>query len=109
MANPYRGEVALTIEGQSHVMRLTLGALCALEQELEDRSIAALVARFESGEIRMREVLSVLQAGLRGGGAALTEAELETLQIDGGAGAAMRLAAQLLRVAFAPPEDAPLG
>lgn len=105
MPNPFRGEVALSVDGKAYLMRLTLGALCELEQALEDRSIAALVTRFESGEVRMREVVAVLRAGLRGGGADLPEPDLEDLHIDGGAGAAMRLAAQLLRLAFAPPED----
>ena len=35
MANPYAGEVAIWLDGQRHVMRLTLGALAELEQTLQ--------------------------------------------------------------------------
>ncbi|MEM9197012.1 MAG: gene transfer agent family protein [Pseudomonadota bacterium] len=105
MANPFRGEVAIGIAGQSTVMRLTLGALCALEAALDDGSIAALVARFESGDVRMREVMAVLAAGLRGAGHDEQATTLADQPVDGGAGEAMRLAALLLRVTFAPPGE----
>ena len=35
MANPWTGEVALTIDGKQRVLKLTLGALAELEQELQ--------------------------------------------------------------------------
>ena len=47
MANPYAGEVALVIDGQRHVLKLTLGALAELESALGADSLVALVERFE--------------------------------------------------------------
>ena len=35
MVNPFAGEVALVIDGQRHVAKLTLGALAELEATLE--------------------------------------------------------------------------
>ena len=47
MANPWRGDVTLVINGQQHVARLTLGALAELEDALDEGSLIALVERFE--------------------------------------------------------------
>ena len=41
------GEVALVIDGERHVLKLTLGALAELEAELETGTLVDLVARFE--------------------------------------------------------------
>lgn len=105
MANPYRGEVGITLDGRPHVMRLTLGALCELEAGMGG-SVAELVERFESGRFRAGDVLALLGAGLRGGGAAIADAELSTMLIDGGPVVAIRKAAELLRVSFALPAEA---
>ena len=44
MANPWTGEVALTIDGERRVLKLTLGALAELEQELSAGSLVDLGA-----------------------------------------------------------------
>ncbi len=59
--------VVLVVDGQSHVMRLTLGALAELETGLESGSLVDLVQRFESGGFSTRDVLALIVAGLRGG------------------------------------------
>ena len=35
MANPWAGEVAIVLDGQRHLAKLTLGALAELEEALE--------------------------------------------------------------------------
>ena len=59
MANPWSGEVALVIDGQRRVLKLTLGALAELEQALEVPSLVALVERFEGGGFSSRDVLAL--------------------------------------------------
>ncbi len=56
MANPYAGEVALMLNGERQVLKLTLGALAELEESLESRSLIALVERFEQGAFSTRDV-----------------------------------------------------
>ena len=68
MANPWTGEVALTIDGERRVLKLTLGALAELEQELNTGSLVELVQRFEGGAYSSSDVLALIVAGLRGGG-----------------------------------------
>lgn len=104
MANPWTGEVALVIDGQPHVLKLTLGALAELEAGLGDDSLVALVTRFEGGGYSSRDVLALIVAGLRGGGWRGTAADLIAAEVEGGPLAAARAAAQLLVRAFTLPE-----
>ena len=106
MANPWRGEVAIVVNGATHVMRLSLGALAELEAELHSDSLVALVERFESGAFRSADVVALLCAGLRGGGAHISRSDLLTADIEGGPMAAAKAAARLLALAFAEPESA---
>jgi hypothetical protein len=103
MANPWAGEVTVTLNGEPHVAKLTLGALAELEAVLEGASLIDLVERFEQGRFTTRDVLALIVAGLRGGGWRGTAADLRTVEIGGGPLEAARLAATLLTRAFAPP------
>ena len=98
MENPWRGEVALTVDGEVRVMRLSLGRLAALEARLGDDSLVALVERFECGAFSAGDLLALLAAGLGEDEAALAEAE-----IVGGPLEAARAAAQLLKRTFQLP------
>lgn len=104
MANPWTGEVALVIDKERRVLKLTLGALAELEEKLEADSLVALASRFEAGAFSTRDVIAVLVAGLRGGGIAPGEIDLATAEIDGGPMAAAKAAGQLIVRAFALPE-----
>lgn len=103
MANPLAGEVALVIDGERHIARLTLGALAELEARLGADSLTALVARFEGDDLRARDVLELIAAGLRGGGWTGDARDLVAAEIEGGPLAAARAAAQLLVHAFTVP------
>lgn len=102
MANPWRGEVTLVIDGEPHVLRLTLGALAELEAGLKADTLVDLVARFEGGGCSSRDVLALIVAGLRGGGWRGTAADLLAAEIEGGPLMAARVAAELLARAFVP-------
>ncbi|THD84357.1 gene transfer agent family protein [Aliigemmobacter aestuarii] len=104
MANPYAGEVALVVDGQRRVARLTLGALAELEATLETGGLIDLAERFEAGRFSTRDVLALVVAGLRGGGWPGTAGDLMTADIAGGPVEAARVAAQLLARAFAVPD-----
>ncbi|VDC31783.1 gene transfer agent family protein [Pseudogemmobacter humi] len=104
MANPYAGEVGVTLDGVTHVAKLTLGALAELEAELGEASLMDLVERFEAGRFSGRDVLALIVAGLRGGGWKGCAADLVAVEIGGGTVGAARAAAELLARAFALPE-----
>ena len=97
--------MALVIDGKTHVLRLTLGALAELEAQLDEVSLVALVERFESNRFSSRDVLAVLSAGLSGGRCEITAEELMHADIQGGPMAAAKAAAELLARAFVVPEN----
>lgn len=101
--NPFAGEVALVLDGERHLLKLTLGALAELEADLAAGSLVALVERFETGGFRARDVAQLLLAGLRGGGWSGTAGTLLGADIEGGPVEATRVAALLLGRAFALP------
>jgi hypothetical protein len=104
MANPYAGEVALVIDGQRRVAKLTLGALAELEERLGAGSLPELVSRFEGDALKAADVLMLVHAGLRGGGWDGDLRDLMTAEIEGGVIEAARVAARLLALAFRVPE-----
>ena len=105
MANPWTGEVALTIDGERHRLKLTLGALAELEAGLGSDTLVGLVERFESGRFSSRDVLALIVAGLRGGGWQGEARDLLSAEIEGGPMGAARVAAELLARAFMVPGD----
>ncbi len=104
MANPWAGEVALVIDGERRVLKLTLGALAELEAALEADTLMAMVERFEGGQYSSRDVLALIVAGLRGGGWTGDARDLVAAEIEGGLVGAARAAGQLLVRAFSLPE-----
>lgn len=78
--NGARGEVALTIDGAPRRLCLTLGALAELETEFRVTGMAALGARLAATSAR--DLLVVLAALLRGGGAPMTVRDLMRASLD---------------------------
>lgn len=105
MANPWAGEVAIWLDGERRVAKLTLGALAELEAALEVGTLMELIERFEGQRFSTRDVLALIVAGLRGGGWQGTAADLRCVEIGGGPVAAARAAAELLARAFAMPGE----
>jgi hypothetical protein len=105
MANPWRGEVELSVDGEPRVMRLTLAALAELEARLKSDSLIELIERFEAGGFRVRDLIALLVAGLNGGGWRVGEAELLARSLDGGPLAAAEAAARLLKHTFTVPGE----
>ena len=103
MANPWAGEVALTIGGERHVAKLTLGALAELEDALGSGGLVPLIERFDAGGYGTRDVVALLLAGLRACGWRGTAADLMTAEIEGGPLEGARAAAALLARAFRAP------
>jgi hypothetical protein len=105
MANPYRGEAELTINGTTHPMRLPLGVLAELEAELGCKSLVELAEKFESGRFSARDLLLLIRAGLKGAGVQMPAEVLDLAELAGGAIGAAKAAARLLRVTFALPGE----
>lgn len=99
-ANLRRGEVAAVFDGTPRRLALTLGALAELEAAFAVSDLTALAERFESGRLSASDLVTILGAGLRGGGAEIDDAEVARLAHTDGAAGFVRVAADLLRAAF---------
>ena len=106
MANSFRGEVALDVDGVVMPMRLNLGALAELEDRLGAEGLLPLIERFESSAFKANDIIVLLHAGLQGAGWQGSENDLRSAVIGGGPMAAAKAAGMLLRVTFSLP-DAP--
>ena len=105
MINRHRGEVEIVVNDMPQKMRLTLGALAALEDRLGARSLIDVVAAFESGEFKARDLLLLLWAGLNGGGLEISFEEVGEAHIAGGPLEAAKSGATLLALTFGGEEE----
>ena len=100
MVNVRRGEVEAQINGKPYVLCLTLGALAELEAALQTNDLNGLAERFSQGRISARDLISIIGAGLRGAGNAVSNEELANMSIEGGGRGAANIAARLLIATF---------
>jgi len=99
-ANRRRGEIVAELDGRSRRLCLTLGALAELEAGLGAEDLSALAARFSAGRLSARDLIPLIGAGLRGGGEAVTDAEVASMHSPDGAAGFARIAAELLVATF---------
>lgn len=105
-ANHRRGEVEAVFDGEPRRLALTLGALAELEAAFGVADLTALAERFETGRLAAGDVVKILGAGLRGGGADLANADVARLTHEQGAAGFVRAVADLLRATFGEGEGA---
>lgn len=74
------GDAAITINGERKILRLTLGALAALEENLGEGDFSSLQKRLEAP--RIADLLVILQALLQGGGALMSLDTLKASDLD---------------------------
>jgi hypothetical protein len=99
-ANRRRGEVAAVLDGVERRLRLTLGALAELEATYAADDLGALVERFSSGRLSALDLTRIVGAGLRGGGAAVTDAEVAMMAHEAGVAGFAEVVSDLLKVTF---------
>lgn len=101
MANRRRGEIEAVIGGRRRRLCLTLGALAELEDAYRAEDLAALVGRFTGGKLAARDLIRLIEAGLRGAGETVAAGEIGGLGGDESVAALAAVAGDLLRVTFA--------
>jgi hypothetical protein len=104
MPNHHRGEVEAVLGGTRYTLCLTLGALAELEAALGASDLTALGERFAQGRVSARDLMAILAAGLKGGGAPLTDAEIAALPLAGGIEPYVQAVADLMEATFGTDE-----
>ncbi|MGI8527373.1 MAG: gene transfer agent family protein [Pseudolabrys sp.] len=100
MHNPHRGEIEAEIGGARRRLVLTLGALAELEAAFGVDDMVALAERFGAGRLKAGDLLRIIAAGLRGAGETVSDDEVAQMEVDGGAPAYVRIAADLIAATF---------
>lgn len=100
MANKYRGEIEAELGGARRTLVLTLGALAELEDAFGAEDLVALTERFGTGRLKARDLIRIIGAGLRGAGEAVSDDEVASFAVDGGAPGYVRIAAALVAATF---------
>jgi hypothetical protein len=103
-ANRYRGEISAILDGKEYRLCLTLGALAELETAFAADDLGALVERFSTGRLSASDLVRVIGAGLRGGGADVSDGDVGAMRSDDGAAGYARIVSELLAVTFGAPE-----
>jgi len=107
MANRRRGEVALQLGPERYTLCLTLGALAELEEAFGVQDLMALAERFATGRLSSRDLLALLAVALRGGGHAMSDAQVGNLPLSDGIEPVAAAIAELLAVTFGAEAPAP--
>lgn len=99
-ANRRRGEILVSIDGVPRILCLTLGALAELEDAFNVDNLSELGAYFAAGKFSSDDLVSIIGAGLRGGGNLYSDEDVRCLSIEGGALGLAHIAADLLMITF---------
>ncbi|WP_313664844.1 gene transfer agent family protein [Shinella sp.] len=99
-ANRHRGEIEADFDGARRVLCLTLGALAELETAFAVDSLTGLAERFSSGRLKADDLISIIGAGLRGGGNLFSDEEVAAMAVADGLAGFARIAAELLQATF---------
>jgi len=101
-ANRHRGEIEVMICGERRILCLTLGALAELEMAFAADNLMELAGRFASGRLKASDMITVLGAGLRGGGNLMSDEDVATMNLEGGVTGMAKIVIDLLNATFAP-------
>jgi hypothetical protein len=107
MANRRRGEVALQLGDTRYALCLTLGALAELEDAFGVQDLMGLAERFGTGRLSSRDLLTLLAIALRGGGHAMSDAEVANLPLHEGIEPVAAALADLLVMTFGGGDASP--
>ena len=105
-ANARRGEISAEFDGKAYRLCLTLGALAELENAFGAGDLNALAERFGTGRLSAKDMMEIIAAGMRGGGAEVEAAELGRMQCEGGLGGYARVVARLFEATFGSASEA---
>jgi len=106
MPNRHRGEIEAELGGARRRLVLTLGALAELESAFGADDLTALAERFGTGRLSARDLTRIIGAGLRGAGEDVSDDEVSSMAVPGGAAGYVRIAADLIAVTFADASSA---
>lgn len=95
MTNPHRGEVNVTLAGQTYRTKLNLDSIARLETQL-NRSIIKVAQTLSAGDMTISEMAAILHKAIRGGGHDMDIKQVNQLIWDAGLPEAMKAVAEVV-------------
>lgn len=103
-ANPMRGEVELKLGEKAFLLRPTFEALVRIEQELG--SLFSIVERATTGNVTLKDIVTVIWSCAEAGGSDLEREEFGRLIAESGVAQATSAFRSILTIALAGPDAA---
>lgn len=104
MANPLRGEVAMTAGDATYKLCFSVNAICALEGLL-DKSVNEIIESLQDKKkVRLQTVRALVWAALSGNHPEITLKEAGSIAQIAGTAAAMEKVTEAIALAFPAPE-----
>lgn len=95
MANPLKGQIKINLASKEYTARLTIDALMQIEDAL-GQGIIKVAQRMGEGDVRIRDLVTVLLPAIRGGGNDIQQKEINQLVQDAGIVETTKVVANLL-------------
>ncbi|OXS99447.1 hypothetical protein B7H23_14940 [Notoacmeibacter marinus] len=100
-ANEQRGEIVAILDGESRRLCLTLGSLAELETAFGVDGLSELAARLSEGRLSASDFMTIIAAGLRGGGDSDADEEaVAAMRCENGIAGFARIVVRLLMATF---------
>lgn len=99
MTNPHRGELEISLAGQSYQTRLNLDSIARIENQL-GKSIVKIAGSLSEGDLTVSEIAIIIHKALRGGGNNVDMKDVNQLLWDAGIAEAMRCCGEILAGVF---------
>jgi len=83
MANPYRNEVSVTLNGTEYLLRPTFTCLAEIEEQI-GKTIFQFMAYFLANGIKAKDAYFILECGIKAAGGKVDKEELQRNMSEGG-------------------------
>lgn len=100
MANPWRGEIDLVINGETVSPKITLNVLAELEDALGEDTLFDLIERFESAKFTSRDLSLLVFWSSKAAGWSGSFDDILDARFDGGIPEVAQQMAKLLKLTF---------
>jgi len=106
MANQYRGEIVAQLNDRQWTLCLTLGTLAELEAYFKVADLGELAKKLSHGRLSAKDIIAILNAGLKGGGHDISYDDIADMRSREGATGYARIVSDLLQASFGLPDPA---
>lgn len=100
MANRYRGEIDVELDGKNKTLCLTLGGLVELEELFEVSDMLSVIRKLQSGKFCALELGHIIKIGLKGCGQDVSIEEVLAYKNAKGVAGYVDIVTRLLQASF---------